>query len=62
MSTAPNDDAVGRAWSWALTKAGMMKVRGEDVAVDGVIAVMRRWLVLIYPRSSGNCAGCIGRG
>src|SRR6478735_4014804 len=28
MPTAPKDEAVARAWSWALTKAGMTKERG----------------------------------
>src|SRR5918995_125544 len=41
MSTAPNEDAVGRAWSWALTRAGMMKVRGADDGALGSIEVMR---------------------
>src|SRR5882724_4627313 len=28
MPIAPKDDAVGRAWSWALTKAGRTSARG----------------------------------
>src|SRR5437762_13989910 len=38
MPTAPKEDAVGRAWSWALTKAGRMRERGP--VGGGVVSEM----------------------
>src|SRR5690242_16910809 len=40
MPSAPKDDAVGRAWSWALTKAGITRERGPDSAALSAMSVM----------------------